>query len=269
MCSRRKAAKRMCFRSAPSGIVPKTFLQTESAGRTHFYFTFFSGSCQENIQKKSARAMILNRRRTFGTTASPPAPGKEDSACSGIAASPPAPGGEDDVVFGNTGLFRMTGGIARPGNAACPQAPGKTAACSAVRRLNPERGAARRSRGGKRRKSAGIPASSLHGRHRGAQTVGERTVCAVSVFQTCGRDAARGIVLRHVCPAPQSDGFAGRRVAAEALHGMGKAGKYRAAPAYFPKKREIRRRLRRRTMYKRSSFDTAMSYSRKAALASR
>ena len=181
----------------------------------------------------------------------------------------PAPGGEDDVVFGNTGLLRMTGGIARPGNAACPQAPGKTAACSAVRRLNPERGAARRSRGGKRRKSAGIPASSLHGRHRGAQTVGERTVCAVSVFQTCGRDAARGIVLRHVCPAPQSDGFAGRRVAAEALHGMGKAGKYRAAPAYFPKKREIRRRLRRRTMYKRSSFDTAMSYSRKAALASR
>ena len=92
-----------------------------------------------------------------------------------------------------------------------------------------------------------------------------RTVCGAGHrAAACPSGAAAGRLCREArC---RRGALPQRRVAAEALHGMGKA---RAAPAYFPKKREIRRRLRRRTMYKRSSFDTAMSYSRKAALASR
>lgn len=147
----------------------------------------------------------------------------------------PAPGGEDDVVFGNTGLLRMTGGIARPGNAACPQAPGKTAACSAVRRLNPERGAARRSRGEaqkKRRHSGFKPAWAAQGCTNRRGKDGLRCVRLSDLRTGCGaghRAAAclSGAAVGRLCREARCRRGASRH---------GESGKIQSSPGLFPEK---------------------------------
>lgn len=182
------------------------------------------------------RLWVKRAARTFGTAASLPASGKRAVRTFRAAASPgSAQGAVRTFGAAASPRLRVKGTARTFGAAASPRHSGFKSAWTAQGR------------------------TSLRGKDglRCVRLSDLRTVCGA------GHRAA-------ACPSGAAVGRLCREARCrKGASRHGKAGKYRAAPAYFPKKREIRRRLRRRTMYRRSSFDTAMSYNRKAALASR